>query len=189
MKIYTKTGDAGLTGLFGGHRISKAELRVCAYGDVDELNSVLGVIRSIEGVDPFDDLLYAIQNSLFDLGAELATDPERAEKSGTFTLSPAHSERLERAIDEHQRELPPLRQFILPGGSPLAAQFHVARTVCRRAERTVVALANEGSVRSEVLVYLNRLSDLFFVLGRAANAGLGIEDVVWSPTKVDSEAV
>jgi len=180
MKIYTKTGDAGLTGLFGGRRVSKAELRVCAYGDVDELNSQLGVLRAQDGALAFDELLHEIQNSLFEIGAELASDPERTEKSAGFTLSPAHSERLELAIDEHERGLAPLRQFILPGGSVLAAHFHVARTGCRRAERTVVALANAEAVRSEVLVYLNRLSDLFFVLGRSANKKVGIEDVPWT---------
>lgn len=177
MKIYTKTGDAGETGLFGGARVSKASARVAAYGDVDELNSALGLARLHRIDDERDALLGAIQSELFDLGAELAAKPGKtapAPQVGEEEIA-----RLERAIDRAEEELAPLSSFILPGGSPGAAHLHLARTVCRRAERSVVALAEDGSVRAEVLRYLNRLSDLLFVLARLANARAGVTDVPW----------
>jgi cob(I)alamin adenosyltransferase len=180
MKIYTKTGDQGTTGLFGGTRVSKGHGRVRAYGEVDELNAILGVARAALGGDePTSDLLMTIQSELFDLGAELACTPERAQKGDLPLVQVAEVERLERAIDAREAELAPLTSFVLPGGSPAAAHLHVARTVCRRAERAVVALAGAEPVRSEVTVYLNRLSDLLFVLARDANRRAGVEDVPW----------
>ena len=178
MKIYTKTGDAGETGLFGGQRISKAAPRVEAYGDVDELNSVLGVVRShgpLGGV--FDDLLATIQSRLFDLGAELANG--KGKELGIPLVSEEDVVALEHAIDLAEEELAPLRTFVLPGGSSLAAHLHVARTVCRRAERRAVALMADEPIRLELIRYLNRLSDLCFVLARYANHRAGVSDVPW----------
>ncbi len=186
MKIYTKTGDAGETGLFGGTRVSKASAKVSAYGDVDELNSVLGLARLSPIDEPHDALLAAIQSELFDLGAELAS---RAGKDpGVAKIDDARIEELERAIDRAESELTPLTSFILPGGTHAAAHLHLARTVCRRAERSVVALAQTDPVRPEVLRYLNRLSDLLFVLARLANARGGVPDVRWEGRKTSSPA-
>ncbi|MGL4512837.1 MAG: cob(I)yrinic acid a,c-diamide adenosyltransferase [Lacipirellulaceae bacterium] len=187
MKIYTKTGDGGDTGLFGGGRIRKNADRIAAYGTVDELNAVLGVARAelarlpmagdAEGVE-LDALLDDIQNRLFDLGAELATPSP--EERGTALLAEKHVERLERAIDHYEGTLPPLRQFVLPGGSAAAAQLHLARCVCRRAERLVVTLADHEGVRDLALWYVNRLSDLLFVAARVANRRSGVGDTPWS---------
>ena len=181
MKIYTKTGDKGETGLFGGARVSKASLRVEAYGDVDELNSALGICRAhLAALDAkVDALLGTIQSELFDLGAELATVPHKEVKTGAPLLDDAHIAALERAIDEAEAELEPLRTFILPGGALAAAHLHLARTVCRRAERKLVALAAVEPVRGELVRYLNRLSDLLFVLARLANARAAVADVPW----------
>jgi cob(I)alamin adenosyltransferase len=179
MKIYTKTGDSGDTGLFGGARVSKASHRVTAYGEVDELNSVLGLVLS----EPFDAgisaLLTSVQSRLFDVGAELATAPNSKVALGIPLVSEAEVAELEHAIDTAESELPPLKTFVLPGGSRAAAYLHVARTVCRRAERTVVALAADEAVRPETLRYLNRLSDALFVFARLANHRAGIADVPW----------
>jgi cob(I)alamin adenosyltransferase len=179
MKIYTKTGDAGTTGLFGGTRVSKGHDRVCAYGDVDELNAVLGLARAAVVDDDTAALLMDIQSALFDLGAELATTPDRAAKGDMPHVTPEDVTRLEAAIDAREVDLPPLTNFVLPGGSAAAAHLHVGRTVCRRAERAVVALSHAESVRPEVLTYLNRLSDLLFVLARDANRRAQVEDVPW----------
>jgi cob(I)alamin adenosyltransferase len=176
VKIYTKTGDAGDTGLFGGARVSKASERIATYGEVDELNSVLGRARLHAFGDQNDALLAAIQSQLFDLGAELASPTK---STGTAQVGDAEGEAMEQAIDRAETELAPLRTFVLPGGSPLAAELHVARTVCRRAERHVVALAAHEPVRVEVIRYLNRASDLFFVLARLANHRAGVADVPW----------
>lgn len=181
MKIYTKTGDAGDTGLFGGTRVSKASQRVAAYGDVDELNSVLGLVRAHRIDDERDALLGAIQSELFDLGAELAARPGK--EGAAPQIDDAEIERLERAIDRADGELEPLASFILPGGSMAAAHLHLARTVCRRAERSAVALASAEAVRPAVIRYLNRLSDLLFVLARLANARAGVTDVPWEGRK------
>ena len=176
MKIYTKQGDAGETGLFGGTRVSKASARVAAYGDVDELNSTLGVARAA-GLDAdVDSLLASIQSELFELGAELAARPGK--DVGLPPIGDAQVEALERAIDRAEEELAPLASFILPGGSLAAAHLHVARTVCRRAERAIVGLG-AGEARPEVLRYVNRLSDLLFVLARLANHRRGVVDVPW----------
>jgi cob(I)alamin adenosyltransferase len=179
MKIYTRTGDTGETGLFGGARVSKADMRVAAYGDVDELNSVIGVARAA-GLDAsVDGLLARVQLELFDLGAELATVPEKIDKLDLPRIEEEEVERLETAIDRFEADLAPLKTFILPGGCGAAAQLHVARCVCRRAERGVVALASESTVRPEVVHYLNRLSDLLFTLARQANHRVGVADVPW----------
>ncbi|HJK95298.1 MAG TPA: cob(I)yrinic acid a,c-diamide adenosyltransferase [Polyangiaceae bacterium LLY-WYZ-15_(1-7)] len=179
MKIYTKTGDEGRTGLFGGERVSKTSARVWAYGEVDELNSALGLVRSQLDSDELDTLLSAIQCELFDIGAELASTPGRREKGSMPLIDEPAVTRLEEAIDRHQESLPPLETFILPGGTPAAAHLHLARTVCRRAERRVVALTTEDAVRPILLRYLNRLSDLLFVLARVANDQAGVKDVPW----------
>ena len=177
MKIYTKTGDAGETGLFGGARVSKASDRVDTYGEVDELNAVLGRVRLHAFGDENDALLATIQSQLFDVGAELSSPGKKS--VGIELVSEAEIEPMERAIDRAETELAPLRTFVLPGGAPLAADLHVARTVCRRAERRLVALAAVEPVRPELIRYLNRLSDLLFVLARLANHRAGIPDVPW----------
>ena len=179
MKIYTKTGDTGDTGLFAGPRVRKDDARIEAYGTVDELNAVLGLVRTAKPPAEIDRLLARVQNELFDLGAELATpDPK---SRGTNLISQQHVAALEKAIDVFEANLAPLKTFILPGGSPPAAWLHLARTVCRRAERRVVTLGNDSNVNLSplVLVYLNRLSDLLFVLSRAVNQWAGVSDVKW----------
>lgn len=178
MKIYTKTGDTGDTGLFGGTRIGKDSPRVWVYGEVDELNSVLGVCRAHPIDDTRDELLGHIQSSLFNLGAELAAKPGK--DTGVPLIDEADVTRLEEAIDAAEEELAPLKTFVLPGGAPGAAFLHIGRTVCRRAERRAVSLMRNEEVRPVVLVYLNRLSDLLFVLARLANHRAGIPDVPWT---------
>jgi len=181
MKIYTKTGDAGETGLFGGGRVPKDHSRVRAYGDVDELNSSLGVVRATQPVHFFDDLLETIQRDLFALGGQLATpDPEKVRKAlEKAELTPARIEVFEQIMDEADRELPALAAFVLPAGTPKAAALHLARTVCRRAERNVVKLSHEAEVPDLFVIYLNRLSDLLFTLARLANHREGAGDVTW----------
>jgi cob(I)alamin adenosyltransferase len=168
-RVYTKTGDAGQTSLVSGDRVSKADLRVSAYGDVDELNSVLGVTRTFPLDAELNELLGRLQNELFTVGADLATP------SGTPV--PRVEEEmvtgLEEVIDKYLEELEPLREFILPGGSQAGAMLHLARTVARRAERVVVALAEREEINAAALHYLNRLSDLLFVLARVANKRAG----------------
>lgn len=179
MKIYTKTGDKGETGLMYGSRVRKDAVRVEAYGTVDELNACLGV--AIAACPPtwpdVRGLLTTIQHHLFDLGADLSVSPEKLDY--TPRTQPAWVAQLEEAIDKQEGSLEPLRQFILPGGSTPAAALHYARTVCRRAERRVVSLALAEDIDSTLVQYLNRLSDLLFVLARVANAQLGQPDVAW----------
>ncbi|MDQ3207313.1 MAG: cob(I)yrinic acid a,c-diamide adenosyltransferase [Gemmatimonadales bacterium] len=181
MKIYTRTGDTGETALFGGGRVPKDHPRVAAYGDVDELNSVLGLVRATEPAALFDPLLESIQRDLFAIGGHLATpDPERVRKAlEKATLSPERVSEFERTMDDADRELPPLKAFVLPAGTPKASALHLARTVCRRAERSVVHLAHESDVPELFVVYLNRLSDLLFTLARLANRRAGVTDVTW----------
>ena len=179
MRIYTKTGDTGETGLFGGARVSKASLRVGAYGGVDELNSVIGWARVTVSDPDLDALLHQIQNDLFEAGAELGSTDERKAKSTMPLIAESQVEALERAIDAYEEGPPELTSFVLPGGSEGAARFHLARCVCRRAERSVVALAAQDPVRGELFRYLNRLSDLLFVLARYANHTAGIDDIPW----------
>ena len=181
MKIYTKTGDAGETGLFGGGRVSKDHPRTSAYGDVDELDSVVGVARATAPAELFDELLDGVQRDLFSIGGRLATpEPEKVAKAIAKTvLPPERAESFEQVMDDAERELPPLRAFVLPGGTPKAAALHHARTVCRRAERSVVRLARAEEAPPEILVYLNRLSDLLFTLARLANHRAGSGDATW----------
>jgi cob(I)alamin adenosyltransferase len=179
MRIYTKTGDNGETGLYGGPRVRKDSPRIEAYGTVDELNSQLGLARAEALPTEFDAPLARIQSELFDVGAELATpDPGR---HGTALIGATHIAALESAIDRFEASLAPLKQFVLPGGTRAAAALHVARTICRRSERRIVTLSHTPgeTVSPDVTVYLNRLSDLLFVLARAANAAAGQADVPW----------
>jgi cob(I)alamin adenosyltransferase len=185
-KIYTRTGDAGLTALGSGERVPKHSLRIAAYGTVDETNACIGVARlSLSAQPQLDAMLARAQNDLFDLGADL-TAPEREGKPQRerLRISEAQVERLEGEIDELNAELAPLRSFVLPGGSAAAAALHVARTVCRRAERGMVALASQPNehVSAPALKYINRLSDLLFVASRYAN-DRGGGDVLWVPGK------
>lgn len=179
MKIYTKTGDLGETSLLGGMRVPKDHLRVSAYGDVDETNAALGVVRAL-AEEPLERLLLAIQKDLFAIGAQLA-DPSHkvAAKRTKAAVTAAQVRRLEKAIDAREARLPPLRSFVLPGGTPAAALLHQTRTVCRRAERSVVTLAREADVDPRIIVYLNRLSDLLFVLARVENHRAGFAEDRW----------
>jgi cob(I)alamin adenosyltransferase len=181
VKIYTRTGDTGETALFGGGRVPKDHPRVAAYGDVDELNSAIGLIRATEPAALFDPLLESIQRDLFSIGGHLATpDPERVRKAlEKATLSPERVSEFERAMDEADQELQPLKAFVLPAGTPKASALHLGRTVCRRAERSVVHLARDNDVPELFVVYLNRLSDLLFTLARLANHRAGVSDVTW----------
>ena len=181
MNIYTRTGDRGDTGLFGGGRVPKDDPRVEAYGDVDELNAALGLARAIELMPRIDEVLVPLQRDLFAIGALLAT-PDRDkmhEQLAKARVDEGRVAELEAAIDAGEAELEPLRAFILPGGTPKAAALHVARTVCRRAERRVVALAHAVEIPQLVVMYLNRLSDLLFVLARVANRRAGAGEVTW----------
>lgn len=181
MKIYTRTGDQGETGLFGGGRVPKDHPRVAAYGDVDELNSAIGVVRATEPVALHDDLLQSVQRDLFSIGGHLATpDPDKVRKAlARAELAEGRVAEFERIMDEADAELPALRAFVLPAGTPKAAALHLARTVCRRAERSVIHLGHEAEVPELFVVYLNRLSDLLFTLARLANHRAGSGDVVW----------
>lgn len=179
MKIYTRTGDNGETGLFDGRRVSKSDLRVDAYGEIDELNAAIGVVLA-GGVDAeISAMLQAIQRDLFAVGGRLA-DPGRrvAERVQKMVVGGTEVRRLEQWIDRLEAELPPLRRFILPGGSPPGAALHLARTICRRAERRVVALGPD-EVDAELLAYVNRLSDFLFVAARAVNRRAGVPELEW----------
>lgn len=186
MKIYTKTGDAGQTGLWGGGRISKDATRIHAYGTVDECNALLGVVRTLLGADDeLSRMLEQIQNHLFIVGSDLATPKETAPAiprvgSEEVTL-------LEQWIDRLEERLPPLKQFILPGGSAAAAYLHLARTVCRRAERWTVTLAADEAIHTQAMVYLNRLSDFLFVGARTANSLAGRPDQPWNNPRLKAK--
>jgi cob(I)alamin adenosyltransferase len=186
MKIYTKTGDSGTTGLFGGGRVSKDALRVEAYGNVDELNASIGAALASGISGDLRELLNQIQIDLFVLGAELASNPDHARPKGAGIdqISTDAIGQLEVAIDRLEEELPPLKSFILPGGTPGGAGLHLARVVCRRAERKVVALARTEATRAEVVQYLNRLSDFLFVVARVVNHRAGAPETPWLPKKV-----
>jgi cob(I)alamin adenosyltransferase len=185
-RVYTRTGDDGQTGLVGGRRIAKDELRIACYGDVDELNSVLGVARSAlapqkAGDDDsarIDRVLAFVQQELFDLGSELATPPE-SEYEGMIRIGDDAIARLEQWMDELSSDLPPLKSFVLPGGGAAAASLHVARTVCRRAERAVTTLVRRGETSPATARYLNRLSDLLFVQSRWIAVRSGHGEVLW----------
>ena len=171
-RIVTKTGDAGTTGLGDGSRVGKDTARIAAIGDVDELNSTLGLLLAEEAPAAIRDVLTSIQHDLFDLGGELSIPGHKA-------VTDAHVERLERAVEAFNSELSPLKEFVLPGGTRAAALAHVARTVCRRAERSLVHLAAASPVSEPSRRYLNRLSDLLFVIARILNRAAGADDVLW----------
>jgi cob(I)alamin adenosyltransferase len=181
MKIYTKTGDDGTTGLFGAGRVRKDSPRIEAYGTVDELNSHIGVARALEPDSPTASLLGSIQSKLFVLGADLATPQTVSANVSVPRVTGPDVQELECAIDENEVGLATLKNFILPAGSMLAAQLHVCRTVCRRAERLLVSLSHEEEIGSFDIMYLNRLSDLLFVLARRANKDARVADVEWKP--------
>ena len=179
MKIYTKAGDTGETSLLGGGRVPKDHVRVAAYGDVDETNAAIGVVRAL-AQPPLDQLLFGVQKDLFAIGAQLADPTQKvAARRAKAAITAAHVRRLEKAIDARQERLPPLRSFVLPGGTPTASLLHQARTVCRRAERSVVTLARGGHVDAQIVAYLNRLSDLLFVLARFDNHRGGVDEPRW----------
>ena len=190
-RIYTRTGDAGQTGLLGPRRVSKDDPRVEAYGSVDELNAWLGWARASCEAWPalkqeLEGILVRLQELLFVAGAELATDPAVGSTDRLLRITRQDVEQVERWIDAAEAALVPLRHFILPGGSPAAAALHVARTVARRAERRLVTLAAREGVRPELLAFFNRVSDLLFVLARRANALAGRADVLWEPSRPPS---
>lgn len=181
MKLYTRQGDDGRTSLFDGSRVPKDNARVAAYGDVDELNAVLGWVAALPEADFLRELIQTIQNEMFILGAELATPAASASDARIPHLKSETIGRLEKWIDDAVGPVPPLRHFILPGGSELAARLHAARTCCRRAERRVITLAHHETLRPELIVYLNRLSDLLFAWARLANHRQGVADRLWDP--------
>ncbi|WP_145245458.1 cob(I)yrinic acid a,c-diamide adenosyltransferase [Aeoliella mucimassa] len=181
MKIYTKTGDTGQTSLFGGQRVEKDHPRLATYGTVDELNAHLGLARAALATNPasfsaIDNSVARVQNELFDLGAELATPTSNPR---TMLIQAATITALEDDIDHFEQALPPLKAFILPAGTEASCRLHIARCVCRRAERELAQLMRDESIRGELIAYLNRLSDLLFVLARAANHQAGVGDVEW----------
>lgn len=178
-RVYTRAGDKGETALVGGQRVAKDSLRIEAYGTIDELNSVIGVAVAAGLAEPLRERFFVIQQVLFNAGTDLATRQEDKARLELPEVTGRHVEQLEAWIDEWNKELPPLKSFVLPGGDPAAAHLHVARTVCRRAERVVVALARHEGVGEFVIPYLNRLSDLLFVAARYQNARAGHGDVLW----------
>ena len=187
-RIYTKTGDDGSTGLGDGSRVSKASPRIEAYGTVDELNATVGVCLQQPGAAAWREHLLAIQNDLFDVGADLCVPLTAAARPGAappLRIGAARAALLERLIDSFNAGLAPLQRFVLPGGGPLACALHVSRTVCRRAERGVVSLAATESLNPQCAIYLNRLSDLLFVLARVAAGG---DETLWTPARDDPPA-
>jgi cob(I)alamin adenosyltransferase len=179
VKIYTRTGDSGDTSLFDGTRVRKSDPRVAAYGDVDELNAWLGFVRASAVGDDLSEMIVRIQRDLFALGARLADPAHRiADRVTKAAVVPGDISRLEGWIDRLESELPPLRRFLLPGGSAAGALLHVARTTCRRAERAIVLL-DQDSIEPDVLVYVNRLSDLLFVMARAVNRRAAVPELEW----------
>ena len=178
MKIYTKTGDKGKTGLFGGARVSKDDIRIESYGTVDELNSFIGTLEANISIEEQKRLLLEIQHRLFTVGSNLASDP--AKEMITPDLKEADIEKLEAAMDQMNEILEPLKSFILPGGSNAVGLAHICRTICRRAERRVVSLSNVSSVDEKIIIYLNRLSDYLFILGRMIAHHEGIVEIKWT---------
>jgi cob(I)alamin adenosyltransferase len=178
MKIYTKTGDDGSTGLFGGGRVPKSDARIECYGTVDELNAALGVARVV-AVGSIADSLLRVQHELFVVGSHLATPEDSPHTRSQPLLDEAMIGRLEMEIDTAEAELEPLRNFILPGGVELAARLHLSRTICRRAERVLVQFACDRPVATTIVTYMNRLSDWLFVMARLANKRAGVADIVW----------
>lgn len=180
MKVYTKTGDKGTTALIGGTRVAKHHLRIDSYGTVDELNSYIGLIRDQQISEQYKTILKEIQDRLFTVGASLASDPQKS-KMTIPDLHESDVELLEKEMDKMNDELPALRHFVLPGGHTTVSFCHLGRTVCRRAERLVVELAEDGTVNELVIKYLNRLSDYLFVLGRKLAKDLNAEEYIWVP--------
>lgn len=179
-KIYTKTGDDGTTGLVGGTRVKKYNVRLEAYGTVDELNAVIGVIRSFDLAEDDKIILVQIQNKLFNIGSRLASDKKGDEITSGLSIKNSDILYLEKAIDRFEDNLPVLTQFILPGGDLAAAQSHVARTVCRRAERRILEFAEQNEVEPEIIKYINRLSDFLFVFARKLSADSEVEEMPWA---------
>lgn len=179
MKLYTKTGDTGETSLFDGTRVPKNEARVASYGEVDELNALLGWCRVVAQASAVNDPLAVIQRRLFRMGAELATPAEMRQLAKMVLIEEIDCVQLEGWIDEAVAACSELKNFILPGGSELASRLHITRTVCRRVERDIVALARQTEVRPELIIYLNRLGDLLFAWARLANHEAGVDDVIW----------
>jgi cob(I)alamin adenosyltransferase len=181
MKIYTRTGDNGTTGLIGGTRVKKYDIRLEAYGTVDELNSYLGVVRSLQTDEHADKVLEKIQNILFVIGAHLATDDSIVLIKKQLPVGANDIELLEKEMDEMNEVLPELRNFILPGGCQATSFCHVARTVCRRAERLIVELSDKVEIESELIIFINRLSDYLFVLSRKISMDQKSAEILWSP--------
>lgn len=186
MKIYTKTGDQGTTSLYGGTRVSKDHIRIDAYGTLDELNAWLGLIRDNITLNKNQEVLLSIQKDLFFIGAELALDPNKKQLANgknrlKAVIENTHIEFLEKKIDEYEKTLPPLTHFILPGGHATTSQIHIARTICRKAERITVALSKIEEVRPELIQYLNRLSDYLFVLARKIGNDNQYQESLWLP--------
>ena len=180
MKIYTRTGDSGQTSLYHGGRVDKDSQRVTAYGSVDELNSHIGWLRAHGLPDDQDKALYRVQNDLFRIGSDLATPEEAVSDEGNISRLPDDAELfMEEAIDKMDEELEPLNHFIIPGGTPPAVALHVNRSICRRAEREVIRLSHDEPVNPNIIKYLNRLSDLLFVMARFMNKQLGLPDIKW----------
>ncbi|MCB9059113.1 MAG: cob(I)yrinic acid a,c-diamide adenosyltransferase [Calditrichae bacterium] len=179
MKIYTGFGDQGKTALFGGETVRKNHLRVEMYGTLDELNSLIGLLRNKNKDASVEKILKNVQNELFTYGSEIATPDVMKRENFTEQISDHHISALENAIDRFSEELPSLKNFILPGGSEAASYAHLARTVCRRAERMLISLADQIEIRGQLIIYLNRLSDLFFVIARIENLKSGVEDTIW----------
>jgi len=179
LKIYTKTGDDGTTGLVGGNRVKKFDLRLEAYGTIDELNASIGVLRTEKLAENIDKILYNIQNKLFNIGSVLASDEKGKEFTINLLIKNENIKELEDAIDEYQKDLPVLNHFILPGGNFAAAQCHVARTICRRAERRILEFSEQSEVQNEIIKYVNRLSDYFFALSRRIAFDNRVDQPAW----------
>lgn len=179
-KVYTKTGDDGTTGLVGGNRVKKYDARLEAYGTIDELNATIGVLRSYDIADTEKDLLIQIQNKLFNIGSRLASDEKGEAFTAGLVITDDHIKVLEKAIDKYEENLPPLTDFILPGGELSVAQCHVSRTVCRRAERRIVEFAETNRIQAETIKYVNRLSDYLFVLARKLSFDKNVDEKKWN---------
>lgn len=177
--IYTKTGDDGTTGLVGGNRVKKNDLRLDSYGTVDELNTHIGLLLTSDLPEDVRDLLLEIQNKLFNIGSRLASDEKGNKITVNLSITDNHINNLEKAIDRFEEELPPLKQFILPGGTVESARCHIARAVCRRAERRILDFAESNTVQAEITTYMNRLSDFLFVLARKLNKDQDVDEVFW----------
>ena len=182
-KIYTKTGDKGETSIIGGKRLRKSDIRIDAYGTVDELNAHVGLVADTIPDSSQQELLRSVQSLLFTIGSNLAIDPDSEQSFPTDKILQEDIVRLEKAIDQMDESLPALKNFILPGGHPVVSNCHLARTVCRRAERMVVALSQASTVEEIIIQYLNRLSDYLFVLARKTSQDMQVEEVTWSPRK------